>query len=159
MKLTLGQVRGALQLSQDAYRHWKKVLLPLANRNGHKPSFSHGDLLALAIIKSLTDKIGVPVGDLDAVARSLFEQCAQEPWARFEKLVAIVQPQNGSLSFLPDTEVAPITLATIIIPCEPLVATLRMALMAEQAEEPQGALRFPLASVTTDRRSAGGETL
>jgi DNA-binding transcriptional MerR regulator len=151
MKLTLGQVRGTLGLSQDTYRHWKTVLLPLAARKGRGACFSHGDLLALAILKSLTDQVGVPVGGLDAIARSLFEQCGKQSWAKLERLTAVVCPEDGSLSFVFDGQIPQMTQAAIIIPCGPIISVLRAALMVEQPEETQSRLRFPLAAVTAER--------
>jgi hypothetical protein len=151
MNLTLGQVQGALGLSRDTYRHWKTVLQPLALRKGHRACFSHGDLLALAIVKSLTDKIGVPVSNLDSVARTLFEQCGQQPWARFERLAAVVFPEDWNLSFAPEGQIPPMTRTAIIVPCGPIISLLRGALMLEQPEEAQAALRFPLSAVTEGR--------
>lgn len=151
MKLTLGQVRGTLELSPDTYRHWKTVLLPLATRQGRGASFSHSDLLALAIIKSLTDKIGVPVGGLDQIARSLFEECSQRSWAQLERLTAVVHPESGNLSFVSEIRIQQMRQAAIIIPCEPIIASLRQRLMIEQPDETQGSLRFPLTAVTNDR--------
>ena len=156
MKLTLGQVRGALQLSQDAYRHWKTVLAPLAGRNGHKPSFSHGDLFALAIIKALTDDVGVPVGNLNSAALALFASCDNQPWAKFERLVALVQPKSGALSFVSDGQPLQEAQVMISIPCGPIISALRSALMMDQPQEPQGSFRFPLSAVA-DRRNVEGE--
>src|ERR1700733_12268193 len=105
MKLTLGQVQDTLGLSRDTYRHWTKVLLPLASRKGRKARFSHGDLLALAIIKSLTDQIGASIGNLNSLARELFEQCGQQPWTRFERLAAVITPADRGLSFSPEGQI------------------------------------------------------
>lgn len=156
MKLTLGQVRGTLGLSQDTYRHWKTVLLPLATRKGRGACFSYGDLLALAILKSLTDQIGVPIGGLDTIARSLFEQCGQQSWAKLERQTAVVCPANASLSFVLDGQIPQRKQATIIVPCGPIISVLRAALMVEQPEEVQARLRFPPAAVTAQR---GGRKL
>jgi DNA-binding transcriptional MerR regulator len=151
MKLTLGQVRDALGLSRDAYRHWQTVIVALSVRKGHRPCFTHGDLLALAIVKSLTDEIGVPVGKLESVARTLFEQCSQQPWTRFERQAALIYPENWTLAFVPDGQIPQVGKAAIVVPCGPIIAVLRAALTVEQPEDAQVALRFPLASVTAER--------
>jgi hypothetical protein len=155
MQLTLGQVRTALSLSQDTYRHWKSVLVPLSVRKGHKPCFSHGDLLALAIIKTLTDEVGIPVGNLEAVAKALFDQCSQESWARFERLVLFVQPTSHTVSFINLSALPQSPAAAIILPCAPIVAALRAALMVDQLEEPQQSFRFPLEAVSRHRAARG----
>jgi hypothetical protein len=156
MKLTLGQVRGTLELSPDTYRHWKTVLLPLATRQGRAACFSHGDLLALAIVKSLTDRIGVPVGNLDIIARKLFEQCNQQSWAKFERLTAFISSENWTLSFVSDGQYPQASGPAVIIPCGPIIASLRSALMIEQPEDTQANLRFPLSAVA-ERRRIGGD--
>ena len=155
MKLTLGQVQEALGLSRDAYRHWQTVLPPLAIRKGRKPCFSHGDLLALAIVKVLVDDIGAPVSKLESVASALFGQCSQQPWAKFERQLALVIPGTWDLSFVADNQTLSPGRAVIAIPCAPVIASLRAALMVEQTDEPQAPLRFPLAAI--ERRSAGGD--
>lgn len=151
MNLTPGQLREALQLSQDAYRHWKKVLFPLEMRNGRRARFTHADLLALAIIKSLTDKIGVPVGNLDPLAQALFEACRQQSWARLERFTVLIFPDGWDLQFAPESQQAPTGRVMISIPCGPIIADLRAALMIEQIEEVQTTFRFPLTAVTPER--------
>jgi hypothetical protein len=153
MKLTLGQVQEALGLSRDAYRHWQTVLPPLAVRKGRKPCFSHGDLLATAIVKALADDVGVPVSKLESVASSLFEQCGQHPWTKFERQIAIVFPGTWNVSFVADSQNPLTGRAAIAIPCAPIIALLRAALMVEQVDEPQVPFKFPLAAVTTERGS------
>lgn len=155
MKLTLGQVREALQLPQETLRYWRGALLPLAVRKGHQPCFSPGDLLALAIVKILVDQFGVQIRNLDSLARALFDECEQHSWTRFERQVAVIYPGTWNLLFAAENQIPQLTGAAIIVPCGPVIAALRAALMVEQTEEPQGALRFPLAAV--ERRSVGGD--
>jgi hypothetical protein len=107
--------------------------------------------LALAIIKTVTDEIGVSVGNLDPTARSLFELCEQQSWARLERASALIQPDDWSVSFVADGQPVPTKRAGIIVPCAPIIAALRTALTIEQPEDAQTSLRFPLASVTPNR--------
>lgn len=151
MKLTLGQVQTALGLSRETYRHWKQVLLPLSLRKGHGACFTHGDLFAVAVIQALTSQFGVSVGKLDPVARALFETCGQQSWAKFERATALIHPDDWSLSFVADGQPLPTKRAAIVIPCGPIIADLRRALMIEQLEDAQTSFRFPLASVAPGR--------
>jgi len=155
MKLTLGQVQDTLGLSRDTYRHWRTVILPLSVRKGHRPCFTHGDLLALAIVKTLVDQFGVQVRNLDSLARALFDQCGQHPWTKFERQVAVIYPATWRLMFGAENQIPQLTGAAIIVPCGPIIASLRAALMLEQEEDPQAALRFPLAAV--ERRIVGSD--
>jgi hypothetical protein len=104
----------------------------------------------------LTDRIGVPVGQLDVIASRLFKQCGQQSWAKFERLTAFVSSENWELSFVSDGQYPQASWPAIIIPCGPIIASLRSALMIEQAEDTQANLRFPLAAVL-DRRRVGGD--
>jgi DNA-binding transcriptional MerR regulator len=151
VNITPGQLREALQLSQDAYRHWKTVLGPLTERKGRRACFTHNDLLALALIKSLTDKIGIPVGNLGPLACTLFEACDQQSWARLERFVILIFPDGWGLEFASETQPAPLGRLMISMPCKPIIENLRAALMIEQIEENQLALRFPLAAVAAER--------
>ena len=151
MKLTLGQVQGALGLSRETYRHWKSVLVPLSLRKGHGACFTHGDLFALAMIQALSEGFGVPVGRLETVANALFEACGQQPWTRFERQSALIHPDDWSLSFVSDNQPLPMKRAGIIIPCASIIAMLRDALAIEQPDEVQTDFRFPLASITPNR--------
>lgn len=150
MKLTIGQVREALNLSQDAYRYWATALQPVSIRKGRSACFSYGDLLALAIVKVLTD-IGVPVGNLDSAARTLFEICGQLPWAKFERQIAVFSPNDRTATFLPEGQSLAAREATILVPCAPILETLRSRLALDQAGEQQAPLRFPLAAVGDGR--------
>jgi hypothetical protein len=86
-----------LGLSPDTFRHWKHALPPLGGRNGYTPCFSPGDLLAMALIRTLTEDLGIRVGKLDELSTQLFEQCS-EPWAILERSI----PSDRTAQFAPD---------------------------------------------------------
>lgn len=151
MNLTLGQVREALQISQECLRHWKSVLSPLASQKGRQARLTLNDLLALAIIKSLTDDFGIPVGNLDQLSRTLFEQCEKQSWTKFERLAALIHPGDWSIAFFSASQIPGAERSAILIPCAPIVAALRATLMTEQSDDSQEAFRFPLASVNSKR--------
>ena len=44
VRYTPGQLRDAVGISQETYRHWKKALPPLRGGAGHGPRFSVGEL-------------------------------------------------------------------------------------------------------------------
>ena len=78
---TPGQLRDAAGLSAETYRHWKKTLAPLRRARGHSPSFTPGDLVAVAIVRVLTETFGIRVGMLGSVAEPLFALCKPVPLA------------------------------------------------------------------------------
>jgi DNA-binding transcriptional MerR regulator len=155
MMLTPGQVRELLQLSQDSFRHWKKVLPPLRDRNGYRPCFSFGDLLAMAFIQALTDEAGIRVSNLQSIASALFEQCGVQSWAAMERSILVIRPASGSLSFAPEPLSPSHGGVTIFMPCGYVIAKLRQQLLTEQVEVLQGILRFPPTILGDERRRSG----
>jgi DNA-binding transcriptional MerR regulator len=152
MKLSPGQIREVLGLSQDTFRHWKKALPPLAGRNGYRPCFSPGDLLALALIRALTEDAGVQVSALHAVATGLFDYCGQHSWAELERSTLVIELAGGRFRFLTDTNIPQLDKIGIVVSCRPIVADLRERLLMEKEDNNQGNLRFPPTVVSADGR-------
>jgi hypothetical protein len=144
MKLTPGQVREVLGLTQDAFKHWKKVLPPLAGRNGYRPCFTHGDLLAMAFVRALTEDAAVQVGALHAVSTPLFEQCAKHSWAALERTTLVLELPRVRVEFVPEQPNIPQMAGIgIVVPCRPIVSELRAHLLTDKDDIAQGNLRFP----------------
>lgn len=95
MQFTPGQLRETVGLSKETFRHWKRVLPPLATGRGHSPGFTSGDLLAAAVLKRLTEDCGVRVGHLQKIAVSLFGICNRSSWAELEGQLLIVDVSGG----------------------------------------------------------------
>lgn len=142
MKLTPGQIREVLGLTQDAFKHWKKVLPPLGDRNGYRPCFTHGDLFAMALIKALTEDAGVRVGALHAVAANLFSQCGSQSWAGFERSMLVLELARVRVEFVPEPHIPQLDRIGIIVPCRPIITDLREWLLQDAKETEQGHLRF-----------------
>lgn len=142
MKLTPGQVRDALGLAPETFRHWKKALPPIAERNGHRPCFSHGDLFALALIKALIEDAAVRVSGLHAVAASLFDQCNAQAWTGFERSLLVLELARIKVSFLSEAQFPKLEAISLVVPCGPIIIDLRERLLMEKQEVDQGALRF-----------------
>ena len=79
MRYTPGQLRDAVGLSKEAFRHWKRVLPGFPRAKSQGPVFSPGDVLALAVVRRLTDRCGIRVGQLRVVSRSIFDVCNETP--------------------------------------------------------------------------------
>jgi hypothetical protein len=137
MKLSPGQVREILGLSQDKYRHWKATLAPLANRNGYQPCFTHGDLFAMALLKALTDDAGVQISALRAVATGLFDHCGKHSWAELERSTLVLELARVQISFVPQLDGI-----GLFVPCRRIVLALRERLLTDKEPVDQGNLRF-----------------
>ena len=147
MKLTPGQVQEILQLSPAALRHWKKALPPLGGRKGYTPCFSLGDLLAMATVKALTEDVGIPVGNLRALAGDLFEHCNRNSWTVLERSTFILEPLQGRLSAVPEGQPIVLDGLAVVLPCRPIILRLREHLLLEHEESHQEPWRFPPTAV------------
>ena len=130
VRYTPGQLRDAVGISQETYRHWKKVLPPLRRRAGHGPRFTAGDLLAAAVVRILTVDFAIRVGAISLVAQALFETC-NEPWSVLERGRLNVDLAAGALLFAQETESATLQTPVLVIPLQSSILDLRTALLQE----------------------------
>lgn len=85
INFTPGQLRNAVGLGQETYRHWKKTIPPLRKGVGHSPCFTAGDLLATAIVRALVSDYGIRVSVLSELAVGVFEKCNSHSWPALER--------------------------------------------------------------------------
>jgi hypothetical protein len=142
MNLTPGQVRDALDLAPETFRHWKKTLPPIAERNGRRASYTLGDLLALAIVRALVENAGVRVGALHAVAATLFDQCRKQAWTGFERSLLVLELARVRVTFISDSHFPKIDAIGIVVPCGPIISDLRERLLVEKSNDDQTNLQF-----------------
>ncbi|MGO9171128.1 MAG: hypothetical protein ACLP7P_04075 [Rhodomicrobium sp.] len=144
LRYTPGQLRAAILIPQETYRHWKKALPPLSRGVGHSPCFTAGDILGVAVVRILTVDFAVRVGALSVIANGLFEACNSVSWPTLERSKLIVELSIGRLQIRPELENVILESPAFIIPLRSLVGRLREALLTEGvAEDPQQILRFP----------------
>ena len=151
MNFTPGQVQDMLGLSPATFRHWKKELPPLRGRNGYKPCFSPGDLLAIALIKVLTEEVGINVSRLSGLAIEIFKHLSQS-WAGLERSILVIEPTRHRVSTAPEMQALSIDALAITVPLRPIVASLRGRLLREQPDDQQEPLRFPPNAVGRTRQ-------
>lgn len=155
MKFTVGQLRETVGLSEETFRHWKRVLPPFAGRRvGRAPSFSVGDLLAAAIIQHLTGHCGVRVGHLASVAPKVFKLCNSTPWTALDGKLLIIDFNDGEC--LTARDLSEVTGAGALMVCflGPIIAKLRDTLLKDQTPAAQPHLRFPVVEVANEQRTS-----
>jgi hypothetical protein len=153
MRFAQAQVREALQLSQETVRHWRKVLAPLRARAGHSAVFTFGDLVALAVVRTLIQDLGMSIGWFETHAEILFDLCNHSLWSQLEDCVAVVHIEGVEL--VKSTAVrAHRRQAIAMVPIGPLVANLRSVLLGGRETESQQQLRFPPSAVSSNRASS-----
>ena len=143
MRYTQSQIRELLSISVDAFRTWRDAIPALAAHKGHAPSFTPGDVVAMAIVAEIIRDFGVRVGSVGDRFDQLFMQCRGKSWLSLETCVALIEYDKirlvgGSTSSrpLPDA-------STLCVPCAPIISRLRSALTTTESDLAQGYLQFP----------------
>jgi hypothetical protein len=154
VQYTPGQLRSAASITPETYRHWKKALTPLRRDRGHSPCFSSGDLVAVAVIRTLTVDLGIRVSVLASIAQTLFDVCNGAPWRTLERGKLILDLPNAKLEFRPELPDHPVDGLMVIIPLRPIVAQLRDQLLSVRESDSQPELRFPRITSSTPATSA-----
>ena len=140
---TPGQLRNAVAIPQETYRHWKKALAPFARGRGHSPCFSSGDMVAAAVIRLLAIDLSVRVSGLAPIASALFELCNASPWPVLERTKILISLNEPSVRLVAELGDALSDHPLVIVPLRAVVAQLREQLLAATDHEEQPALRFP----------------
>jgi len=155
MRYTQGQIRELLSISVDAFRTWRDTIPALAMHKGHAPTFTPGDVVAMAIVAELVRDFGIRVGTVGARMDQLFRECRGKSWLSLESCVAIIEADairlvNPAIQYNRVSETS-----AICVPCAPIILRLRSELTASEAEQIQGALQFPPNSVSTQVERRG----
>ena len=152
---TPGQLRSAISLAPETYRHWKKALTPLRRGRGHSPCFSSGDLVAVSVIRSLAIDMAIRVGALAPIADTLFEMCNLTPWPALERAKLVIDVAGAQLQLRPELAEIVSDQPLITVPLAPMVARLREQLLAAKDSREQASLLFPPMSISAAASTRG----
>jgi hypothetical protein len=143
LQYTVRQMHEIVGLSKETYRHWKRVLLPLAEVGGRASCFTLGDLIAASVVHRLTKVAGIRVGHLGDVATAIFKICNTTPWAALEGSTLTIDLDRGECQIEQNPDAA--TLSDLVLVCRlgPVLEKLRAALLRTQGDRPQSELLFP----------------
>ena len=156
---TPGQLRTVARIPVETFRHWKKALPPLRRDRGHSPCFTPGDLVAVAVVRTLSNDLGLRVSALSAIARPLFDLCNSAPWPTLERGKLVVDLPQRKVEYRPELPERPIGGLAIVIPLRPIVEELRDQLLTATETTDQQSLLFPLTAVSVPPASnAGGRS-
>lgn len=143
MRYTQGQVRDLLQVPVQTLRRWRDGVQALAQHRGHGPTFSPGDIVALAVVSDLVNLYGVRVNSLSGRIDQLFELCHGCSWLTLETCVILIMPDQIRLVPIATYRSDDANGTILMIPARPIVARLRAKLVASEVDEPQPRLSFP----------------
>ena len=155
VRYTPGQLRDAAAVPPETYRHWKKVLAPLRRDTRQSPCFTAGDLLAVALVRTMTGSF-LRVGAISAIAEELFRLCNDTSWPILERSCMVVDLANQRLALQPESEHIALAAPALVCPLRPLVCHLRAALLTNGGPEQQrlNLPPVPLPSRTDAHRQA-----
>jgi hypothetical protein len=153
VQYTPGQLRSTASIAPETYRHWKKALAPLRRDGGHSPCFTSGDLVAVAVVRTLCVDLGIRVGALSEVAQPLFDVCNASPWAVLERGKLVFDFPTRGVHFQTEPTNAQGEGTLVVVSLRLIVERLRDQLLAVSESDAQQALRFPPTGLAL-RRSA-----
>jgi hypothetical protein len=148
VEFTQSQVRKVVSIPPETMRHWRKVLPPLAKRPRRTP-FSHGDIVALAVVRELVRSAGIGSSALAACAESIFALCNGKPWHALAQCRLQIE---GATAELAPVRSAPMLKRgpVVMLPLSPLIEELGRGLLG--GERKQSELRFPPTVLRKQRR-------
>lgn len=147
VNFTQAQVRRVLDLSPETVRHWRRVLPALARRPRRAP-FSHGDLVAMAVMGELVGRVGIKVSALAPVSEAIFNSCNRKPWLALAQ--SRIQIELGSAAIYPIKTAPPLKDGPVVtLPLGPLIDRLGRGLLGVARVQSQ--ILFPL--MTQARRA------
>lgn len=158
MRYTPSQVRHVVGITQETLRHWRRALPSLVGLRGHAPVFRPGQLLGLAVVRVLIEDLGLTVGALRAAERDIFNICSSPQWIRLAQGHLLVRPTEGKVTFVDKVSDSDLQRPAILLPLEPIVAAVRLALLEVAPEEAQQSIAFPPVDVSERRATGRGKS-
>jgi hypothetical protein len=111
-------------------------------------------LLGLAVVRVLVEDLGLTVGALRDAERDIFDICSSPQWIRLAQGHLLVRPIEGQVTFVDRVSDKDLEYPAILLPLEPIVTALRLALLEVTPEDAQQSIAFPPIDMS-DRRAAG----
>lgn len=151
MLFTQGQVRTLLEIPFETLRRWRENIPALARHKGHAPTFTPGDVVALALISDLVAQYGVRPNALATALNQLVEACHGCSWVMLESCVVVFGGSSVRLLRGDDPRRDVGEGLVLSIPCRPLIERLRTRLVDVEPEGVQPALQFPPVPIRAQR--------
>lgn len=143
MRYTQSQVRDLLGISVDAFRVWREAIPALAVHRGHAPTFTVGDIVALAALAALVRDFGIRVNSLSVPLDEMLRACRGMSWQSLRNSVLVIDSNAFFLATLDDPQQRISQEPTIYVSCTPIIDRLQAALIATEAYQSQGHLPLP----------------
>jgi hypothetical protein len=153
MRYTQSQIRDLLGVSVDAFRVWRDAVPALSAHRGHGPTFTPGEVVAMAVLAELVRDFGLRVGLMGDRLDALFNACRGQSWLSLSGCIIVLSADQARLVDVAAPRGSIQVGAHIVIACAPIVDRLQSALTATAADEVQGRLHFPPTALAAAARS------
>ncbi|WP_323688242.1 hypothetical protein [Rhizobium sp. AN69] len=140
MLYTQAQLRHAIGVGTEVIRHWKGVVPLLAAKSGPSPQFTFADLLCLAIMRDLTERLGISIGRLGPASESLFKLCNCSPAHGLER--GYITFNGEAFTFRNDNQQSIFAETIASVAVGPILIKLREDLLASQVLDAQAVFLF-----------------
>lgn len=116
-------------MTEETYRYWRRLLSSLDKKKGRNADFNMGDVLALKVIKMLTENFGVNIKSLIPIEDKLFETCRTIQLESNNNLWLVIRPTAGLIAVCNKDSVSDVSEAILIVPINELVSDLKGKIM------------------------------
>jgi len=147
MQFNQVQIRDAIGLSVETFRHWKRVLPPFAERR----KYTLGDLLAAGVLRRLTDCCGVRAGRLPEISEVIVEVCNANAWAALSSKTFVIDVQKRTCVLIESASAFPSQDVVVVCPLEGIMVQIQDELLRREPAVTQHHLHFPPTAVRGPR--------
>lgn len=131
----------------------KKALGPLRRSRGRSPCFTSGDIVAVAVVRTLSVFLGIRVSNLSPIAEKLFEVCNSVPWPALERGKLIIDLPNSNLEFELERADNLVDCLAVIVQLRPILKQLRNQFLNIKEQDSLQKIHFPLSTVSSKKSS------
>ncbi len=142
MLYTPGQLMGALGLTKQQWRTFRRALGCLNSGPGHAPCFSAGQLLATHVAQVVVERLQVSLAVLSPLSGQLFRACESGPWPQLERSKVAIDLGGNAVELLPVEHMPGRAPIILIVELRPLIVGLREKLLEVDVDD-QSSLAFP----------------
>lgn len=147
MQFNQAQLRNAIGISVETFRHWKRVLPPFSARK----KYSVGDLLAAGVLRRLTDRCGVRAGYLSEISEAIVDICNAEAWASLQGKTLVIDVQRKTCALVKRARALPFQDVVVVCPLESIIVHIQKELSRDEATVAQHILHFPPVGISDPR--------
>lgn len=142
MLYTVGQLMSVLALSKQQWRTFRQVLPRLKADGGRCPVLTAGDFLSAAIVRSVAERLRIPVTAMVDVGEAVSEVCAGHPWHRLDRSRLAIDLAARRATLVDAGQAVPSGEVVILVELGPIASELRRRMMAD-TDGSQRDLAFP----------------